>query len=192
MYILHNIIACDLLHPIIARLKTLQRSTDSHCALDMCNTARIFTHESNTYVIWRLAFLNLGCIDLLSCTPLPATFLSHHFWTGCRVWVQPNTVFGKHCECNAQKCTNLKRLPPLASHLLLLSHDVLTQHEGPKKHVRITWLPPGVERTTHGLSKHASVNSAIHEIEPDGSYFPIVADFLKFKSHLVTKTEKFS
>ena len=27
------------------------------------------------------------------------------------------TVFGKHCECIAQKCTHLERLPPLASHL---------------------------------------------------------------------------
>jgi len=44
-----------------------------------------------------------------------------------------STVFGKHCECNARKCTNLKRFPPLASHLLLLSHCVLTQHEGQKK-----------------------------------------------------------
>ena len=44
-----------------------------------------------------------------------------------------NTVFGKHCECIAQKCTHLERLPPLASHLLLLSHCVLTQHEGQKK-----------------------------------------------------------
>jgi len=35
------------------------------------------------------------------------------------------TVFGKHCECNAQKYTHLKRLPPLASHILLLSHCVL-------------------------------------------------------------------
>jgi len=43
------------------------------------------------------------------------------------------TVFGKHCECNAQKCTHLKRLPPLASPLLLLNHCVLTQHEGQKK-----------------------------------------------------------
>ena len=43
------------------------------------------------------------------------------------------TVFGKHCECIAQKCTHLERLPPLASHLLLLSHCVLTQHGGPKK-----------------------------------------------------------
>jgi len=44
------------------------------------------------------------------------------------------TAFGKRCECNAQKCTHPKRLPPLASHLLLLSHCVLTQHEGPKKY----------------------------------------------------------
>jgi len=43
------------------------------------------------------------------------------------------TVFGKHCDCNAQKCTHLKRLAPLASHLLLLSHCVLTQHEGQRK-----------------------------------------------------------
>ena len=43
------------------------------------------------------------------------------------------TVFGKHCECIAQKCTHLERLPPLASQLLLLSHCVLTQHIGQKK-----------------------------------------------------------
>jgi len=54
-----------------------------------------------------------------------ALFLSSHFAL---------TVFGKHCECNAQKCTHLKRLPPLGSHLLLLSHCVLTQHEGIKSH----------------------------------------------------------
>ena len=43
------------------------------------------------------------------------------------------TVFGKHCDCNAHTCTHLKRLPLLANHLLLLSHCVLTQHEGQKK-----------------------------------------------------------
>ena len=42
------------------------------------------------------------------------------------------TVFGKHCECIAQKCTHLERLPPLASHLLLPSHCVLTRHGGKK------------------------------------------------------------
>jgi len=43
------------------------------------------------------------------------------------------TVFGKHCECIAQKCTHLERIQPLPSHLLLLSHCVLTQHGGQKK-----------------------------------------------------------
>jgi len=43
------------------------------------------------------------------------------------------TVFGKHCECIAQKCTYLERLPPLATQLLLLSHCVLTQHGGQKE-----------------------------------------------------------
>jgi len=42
------------------------------------------------------------------------------------------TVFGKHCECIAQKCTHLERLPPLASHLLLQSHCVLTRYGGKK------------------------------------------------------------
>jgi len=45
-----------------------ERSTDRPCALDMCNTTRSFTHESNTCVIRRLAFLHLGSIDLPSCT----------------------------------------------------------------------------------------------------------------------------
>jgi len=51
----------------------IERSIDRPCARDMCNTARSFTHESNTCVIRRLAFLNLGFIDLLSCTPLLGT-----------------------------------------------------------------------------------------------------------------------
>jgi len=43
------------------------RSADRPCALDMCNTTRSFTHESNTCVIRRWLFLILGCIDLVSC-----------------------------------------------------------------------------------------------------------------------------
>jgi len=51
------------------------RSSDRPCALDMCNTARSFTHESNTCVIRRWVFLILGCIDLLSCIrSLPPSF----------------------------------------------------------------------------------------------------------------------
>jgi len=51
------------------------RSTDRPCALDIYNTVRSFTHESNTRVIRRWAFLILGGIDLLSCTPPPSTLL---------------------------------------------------------------------------------------------------------------------
>ena len=58
-----------------------------------------------------------------------------------------NTVFGKHCECIALKCTHLERLPPLASHLLLLSHCVLTRH-GDKK-IKKNSFPPGVGPRSH-------------------------------------------
>jgi len=58
------------------------------------------------------------------------------------------TVFGKHCECIAQKCTHLERPPPLASHLLLPSHCVLTRHGGKKK----TFLVFGI-RTTDTLEQ---------------------------------------
>ena len=49
------------------------RSTDRPCALDLWNTSRTLTHRSNTCVIMRLAFLILGFIEQMSCTPLPAT-----------------------------------------------------------------------------------------------------------------------
>jgi len=49
------------------------RSTHWICALDTCNTARSFTHQSNTCLIRRLAFLNLGFIEQMSCTPLSTT-----------------------------------------------------------------------------------------------------------------------
>ena len=55
---------------------------------------------------------------------------------------RPFTVFGKHCECIAQKCTHLERLPPLASQLLLLSHCVLIQHGGQKKS-QLQWSDRG-------------------------------------------------
>ena len=41
-----------------------------------------------------------------------------------------STVFGKHCECIAQKCTHLERVLPLASHLLLLSYCVRCNSPG--------------------------------------------------------------
>jgi len=53
-------------------------------------------------------------------------------------------VFGKHCECIAQKCTHLERLPPLASHLLLPSHCVLTRQRGKKMENRNLFLVSGI------------------------------------------------
>jgi len=50
-----------------------ERSTDRPCALDMSDTTMLFTHMSNTCVIRRLAFLNLGFIDLMPCTALSTT-----------------------------------------------------------------------------------------------------------------------
>jgi len=64
----------------------------------------------------------------------------------------PLTAFGKHCECVAQKCTHLEHLPPLASHLLLLSHCVLTWHGGKKGYVmRKCILHAGSEPGSAGI-----------------------------------------
>jgi len=80
------------------------------------------------------------------------------------------TVFGKHCECIAQKCTHLERVPPLASHLLLLSHCVLTQHGCQKKEVKCTWQTPGLEHVTLVSSEHAFANCAVSARVLNGSY----------------------
>jgi len=64
-------IICGPLHAVdgspLYEDPTEVRSADRPCTLDMCNTVRSFTHESNTCVIRRWAFLILVCIDLLSC-----------------------------------------------------------------------------------------------------------------------------
>jgi len=60
-----------------------ERSTYRLYKFDMCIKTRIFTHESNTCVIRRLMLRNLGFVDQLSCTPLPATLLQPRiaeFW----------------------------------------------------------------------------------------------------------------
>ena len=101
-----------------------------------------------------------------------------------------STAFGKHCEFNAHKFTHLKRLPPLGSHLLLLSHCVLNQHEGQKKSY--------VNRRESNYQHLSWVISFQPLCE---TYFPISrelrfvlsnADFLNYKSQLVLRTEKFS
>jgi len=63
-----------------------------------------------------------------------------------------STIFAKHCECIAQKCTHLERLPPLASHLLLPSHCVLTRHGGKKVNYRNLCVISG-SRTPHTLDQ---------------------------------------
>jgi len=63
------------------------------------------------------------------------------------------TVFGKHCKCIAQKCTHLERLPPLASHLLLPSHCVLTRHGGKKIDYKNMYVVSGI-RTPEILDRN--------------------------------------
>jgi len=60
-------------HTMLPVAISTDRSTDRPCALDMWHTSRSFTHQSVTCVIRRLAFLNLGFIEQMSCTPLPVT-----------------------------------------------------------------------------------------------------------------------
>jgi len=60
-----EMMSVTLLQPVAI---STERSTDGPCALDMCNTARSFSHKSNTWVIRRLPFPDLGFVNLLSCT----------------------------------------------------------------------------------------------------------------------------
>jgi len=68
-----------LLQPVAI---STERSTDRPCTRDVCNTARNLTHESNTCVIRRLAFINLVYIDLLSRTRSLPPFATSHQITG--------------------------------------------------------------------------------------------------------------
>ena len=69
------------------------RSTDWPCALDMFDTTRSFKHISNTCVIRKLAFLNPGFIDLLSCTrSLSPSTASHQ-----KIVVYPRTLKSWDC-----------------------------------------------------------------------------------------------
>ena len=76
-----------------------------------------------------------------------------------------STVFGKHCECIAQKCTHLERLPPLASHLLLPSHCVLTLHGGKKIDIRSVYVIAGI-RIPNTLDQ----DSCIHRLSQSNSH----------------------
>jgi len=77
------------------------------------------------------------------------------------------TVFGKHCECIAQKCTHLGRLPPLVSHLLLLRQYVLTWYGGQKESERRA-ARPGVEPKTIRSQDEVSANCVERTIDFHG------------------------
>ena len=99
-----------------------------------------------------------------------------------------NTVFGKHCECNAQKCTYLKRLPPLASHLLLLSHCLLTQHEGQKNKSRHHGRLRDSNRRRLAFQNMSLSTMLVVKSNPMGRTFPLSnADY--FKLHIKTCAE---
>ena len=95
------------------------------------------------------------------------------------------TVFGKHCECNAQKYTHLKRLPPLGSHLLLQSHCVLNQHEGKKINHKAN---AGTRTMTSRERKHASAHFAKNKFETRWSSFS-VGKCRHFKLQITTCAE---
>ena len=101
------------------------------------------------------------------------------------------TVFGKHCECNAHKFTHLKRLPPLGSHLLLLSHCVLTPEEGQK--IKYVWITGDRTANTGPQSRHGThYTNCIFEARGIFVFFLSSADILNYKLQLVLRTEKFS
>jgi len=78
------------------------------------------------------------------------------------------TVFGKHCECITQKCTHLERLPPLTSHLLWLSHCVLTRHGGKK--INKFRIRPEIELRSHRPQPDVFTFYATRTVVPNGSY----------------------
>jgi len=102
------------------------------------------------------------------------------------------TVFGKRRECIGQKCTHLERLPPLASHLLLLSHCVLGMEA--KKMLKTCMQHPGLEPGSVRPKVKVSAPCLIRTVVPNGSYstnfqMPIV---LNFKSQLLLSTGQFT
>jgi len=119
-------------------LRYKSHNTHSIPAQFIRNNSTVTKHLD--YYVWKdmSECVARRCDDTVDKTRVISCVLKHLFLAGGEqpkksANESPSTVFGKHCECNAQKCTHLKRLPPLASHLLLLSHCVLTQHEGQKK-----------------------------------------------------------
>jgi len=80
------------------------------------------------------------------------------------------TIFGKHCKCIVQKCKHLERLSHLASHLLLRSHCVLTQHGGPKKKVVDMCIPQESNKGRVGIQLMCRPTVLFRTVVPNGSY----------------------
>ena len=107
----------------------------------------------------------------------------------CSIRPLVSTVFGKHCECNAHKFTHLKRLPPLGSHLLLLSPCVLTHDEDHKKSM---FAQPGIELPIQfPLHDTKTAVLIVHSNTRELRLFLSNADTSNYKSQIVLKTEKF-
>jgi len=107
-----------------------------------------------------------------------------------------STIVRRAPALTLYKCVFLSLSPPLflastasamhrnahiwnATHPLLVTCycwvDVYSPSMKAKKiKVKTTWQIPGVEQTSLGISKYASVHYANCEIEPDGSYFLFV------------------
>jgi len=100
---------------------------------------------------WAAAAL---CILSLATLKWIVSVYSPHECSGPRF---PITVFGNHCECIAQKCTHLERLPSRTSHLLLPSHSVLTRPRGKKRYSsRRVYATSGI-RNRFGWGRNPSV-----------------------------------
>ena len=128
-----------------------------------------FSASKETYIHSKEAFIPWKEPDKIQQSPL--------------VWSP--TVFVKHCECIAQKCTHLGRLPPHVSHLLLLRHCVLTWYGGKKKSLRkCAW--PGIESKSVRPQGQVSAKCAVKTIGFHGPYcsWPRIANNLKSKPHV--------
>ena len=127
-------IICGPLHAVEDEDPAEVRSTNRPCTLDICNTARSFTHESNACVIRRWASLILGCIDLLSCNPPPATLLDH-LWAGTGSWYSPRTQDVVKCKKTSYRfgalqfvCAHRRACATTPQPALLFSRIRLTLH----------------------------------------------------------------
>ena len=109
-------------------------------ALDIFDTTRSFTHLSNTCEIGRLAFLNLGFIDLMFCThSLPPCTTSHQ-----RILVCPRT--SKSWDCSERSwgfpndCAAVRRLGNWGCSKKTMKNDLVNRSSDKQSESVITLL----------------------------------------------------